>query len=58
MKVQLLRAARVQHSAGEIVEVSPATAYFLISTGSAVSVAEAITPPKTTTKKTTKTTKK
>ena len=41
MKVKLLRAARIRHEAGEIVEVSPAEAGFLLSTGSAVSVAEA-----------------
>ena len=40
MKVKLLRAARIRHEAGEIVEVSPAEAGFLISTGSAA-VAEA-----------------
>ena len=41
MKVKLLRAARIRHEAGEIVEVSPAEAGFLLSTGSAVRVAEA-----------------
>ena len=41
MKLNLLRAARIRHEAGEIVEVSPAEAGFLLSTGSAVSVAEA-----------------
>ena len=41
MKVKLLRAARIRHDAGEIVEVSPAEAGFLLSTGSAVTVAEA-----------------
>ena len=35
MKVKLMRDARIHHSAGEIVEVSPAEAGFLISTGSA-----------------------
>lgn len=40
MKMKLLRAARIRHEAGEIVEVSPAEAGFLLSTGSAVSVAE------------------
>ena len=38
MKVKLLRAARIRHNAGEIVEVSPAEAGFLLSTGSAVTV--------------------
>ena len=41
MKLKLTRAARIRHEAGEIVEVSPAEAGFLLSTGSAVSVAEA-----------------
>lgn len=36
MKVRLLRDARIRHSAGETVSVSPAEAGFLISTGSAV----------------------
>ena len=40
MKVLLLRAARIRHEAGDIVEVSPAEAGFLISTGSAVEAAE------------------
>ena len=40
MKVKLVRDARIRHKAGEIVEVSPAEAGFLLSTGSAVEVAE------------------
>ncbi len=44
MKLKLLRAARIRHEAGEIVEVSPAEAGFLLSTGSAMMVAE--TPKK------------
>ena len=40
MRVRLLRAARVTHKAGEIVEVSPDQAAFLISIGSAEPVAE------------------
>ena len=40
MKVQLTRAARIRHEAGEIVEVSPAEAGFLFSTGSAVQTTE------------------
>ena len=40
MKVKLLRAARIRHEAGETVEVSPAVAGFLFSTGSAVQVIE------------------
>lgn len=35
MKVKLLRDARINHAAGEIVEVSPETANFLVSVGSA-----------------------
>ena len=35
MKVQLIKDARIHHKAGEIVEVSPAEAGFLISTASA-----------------------
>ena len=59
MKVKLLRDARINHKAGETVEVSSAEAQFLLSVGSAVEcraeVAEA-TPaetPKTTRRKTT-----
>ena len=44
MRVKLLRAARIRHEAGETVEVSPAVAGFLLSTGSAEVVREA---PKT-----------
>ena len=36
MKLLLKRAARIRHEAGEIVEVSPVEAGFLLSTGSAV----------------------
>ena len=43
MKLKLLRAARIRHEAGEIVEVSPAEAGVLLSTGSAERVAEAPT---------------
>lgn len=39
MKVRLLRDARINHKAGEIVEVSPSELHFLVSTGSAVEVA-------------------
>lgn len=38
MKVKLLREARIRHQAGEIVEVSPAEAGYLLSTNSAVEV--------------------
>ena len=40
MKVKLIRAARIRHEAGDIVEVSPAEAGFLLSTGSAVEIYE------------------
>ena len=42
MKVKLIRAARIRHNAGEIVEVSPAEAGFLLSTGSAVPYTEPV----------------
>lgn len=62
MKVKLLRDARINHKAGEIVEVSPEEKGFLVSVGSAVevetatkkveAVAErAVKTPKTTTAK-------
>lgn len=38
MTVKLLRDARITHKAGEVVEVSPAEAGFLLEVGSAVSV--------------------
>ena len=40
MKVRLLRDSRINHQAGEIVEVSSAQAEFLLSVGSAVIIAE------------------
>ena len=40
MKVQLIKDARIHHKAGEIVEVSPAEAGFLLSTGSAAIIEE------------------
>lgn len=36
MTVKLIRDARINHKAGEIVEVSPEEANFLLSVGSAV----------------------
>ena len=73
MKIKLLRDSRINHAAGEIVEVSPATADFLMSVGSAAKIEsksvetatipveevaeKAVTAPKATTKKRT-TTKK
>lgn len=38
MKVRLLRDARINHKAGEIVEVSPAEYGFLIDVGSAEAI--------------------
>lgn len=46
MKIKLLRAARIRHEAGETVDVSPAEAGYLLSTGSAVN-AEAYTERET-----------
>lgn len=56
MKVRLLRPARITHNAGEIVEVSPDAARFLLSVGSA----EIVRPEKKEApeKATTKTTRK
>lgn len=57
MKVRLLRDARINHKAGEIVDVSPAEFGFLTSTNSAVAfkevkvVAEAPAPKKATKKR-------
>lgn len=52
MRVKLIRQARITVKPGEIVEVSPAEAVFLISTHSAVEVAavnETPAAPKTST---------
>ena len=58
MRVLLKQAARVNHNAGEIVEVSPAQAEFLISVGAAVllktEVKETAAPKRETRKGTTK----
>lgn len=60
MKVRLTRTARITHQPGEIVEVSPTEARFLLSTGSAEAVsaqqpetpeAAAVVKPKTARKK-------
>ena len=45
MKLRLTRDCRVRHSAGEIVEVSPVHAAFLLSTHSAVVVPETPAAP-------------
>lgn len=44
MKVKLLRDAKINHKAGEIVDVSPAEFHFLTSLGSAVGVSADKTP--------------
>lgn len=66
MKVKLLRDSRINHLAGEIVEVSSAQADFLMSVGSAIPVVEtaaikvedtaqkAVNAPKAASKTTTK----
>ena len=38
MKIKLLRDSRINHAAGEIIDVSPAEADFLLSVGSAVKI--------------------
>ena len=38
MRVKLLRDSRIMHKAGEVVEVSPAEACFLISVQSAIEI--------------------
>lgn len=48
MKVRLLRDARINHKAGETVEVSPAVYDFLVSVGSAELVKKEDKPKKTT----------
>lgn len=47
MKVKLIRDARIRHFAGETVNVSPAEAGFLISTGSAVAAEDVPTITRT-----------
>ena len=49
MKIRLLRDSRIMHKAGEVVEASPAECSFLISTGSAVKVSEAVKKVETVT---------
>lgn len=51
MKIKLLKRAKVWHEAGEIVEVSPAEADFLLAVKAAEEVAEETKPAR---KKTTK----
>ena len=42
MKIKLLRDSRINHSAGEILEVSSAQGAFLLSVGSAISLEEKV----------------
>ena len=42
MLIKLLRDSRIKHKAGEVVNASPAECSFLISTGSAVRVFNAV----------------
>ena len=51
MRIRLLKAARINHEAGEIVEVSPAQATFLLSVNAAeiVESTQRETPEKKTT---------
>ena len=62
MRLKLLRQSRIRHEAGEIVEVSPAEANYLLSTKSAVVFAEEAekieTPEQPAPVKTTRTRKK
>jgi hypothetical protein len=52
MKLLLKKAARINHNAGEIVEVSPAQANFLLSVGAAeILTVQRETPEKKTTTK-------
>lgn len=55
MKLLLTKAARINYNAGEIVEVSPVQAQFLLSIHAAevLEVAEVPEKPKTTTRKAT-----
>lgn len=48
MKVKLLRDARITHTAGEVVETTPAEGAFLISVGSAEAVLEKVAQKATT----------
>jgi len=56
MKLLLKKAARINYNAGEIVEVSPAQAQFLLGINAAelLEVRETPEKPKTTTRKATK----
>lgn len=51
MKVRLVKPARIRHNPGDIVEVSPETASFLLAVGAAVAAPEDKKPAKKTAKK-------
>lgn len=53
MRVRLIRAARINHKAGEIVEVSPADARFLVGIGAAeiLTTADVVETPEKPTQK-------
>lgn len=51
MLIKLVREARIRHKAGDIVEVSPAEAHFLTSTGCAVYAPNEAPRPRRDTKK-------
>ena len=57
MKVKLLKAARINCQAGEIVEVSPAQAGFLFEVGAAEPLIEKREIPEAKTTRTTRTTR-
>ena len=52
MKIKLLRDSRINHKAGEIVEVSPTEAAFLLSVNSAIKAEPEKEAPKLKTRKT------
>lgn len=51
MRVKLLRDSKIMHKAGEVVDVSPAEAAFLISVQSAIEIRPAVIPEKVTRKR-------
>ena len=51
MKIKLLRDSKITHRTGEIVEVSPAEAAFLISVQSAIEIREQPQPQRQTRKR-------
>ena len=51
MQVKLIKEARIKHKAGDIVEVSPIDANYLVATGQAVPIVEKKETAKKQTKK-------